>query len=221
VLITAALWKPLLKPYSDKWLDHVLGKRLEGFKADQQREIERLKHLLTSRVSRIHEKEFEVLPRAWAMLHEAAGWVLVAVGGTFRPIPALNKLSDQDLDEFLKVSILYESQRRALYAAANREEYFMDATAEVAADKAQESLRLFSNYIIQNRIFMTEELRNKFTEISGELNSALMEFSLGKRFGDPKMAIGATIKVSHKELQAKIDHIEAAVQKRLRFEEAG
>lgn len=37
--------------------------KLETFKTGQQKQLERLRHLLNSRVSRIHEKEFEVLPK--------------------------------------------------------------------------------------------------------------------------------------------------------------
>jgi|ERR1035438_2272900 hypothetical protein len=72
---TAGLWKGL----GPKWIEQRLGigleklkaaqqKELEGFKSEQQKEMERLWHFLSSRISWIHEKEFEVLPKAWLML---------------------------------------------------------------------------------------------------------------------------------------------------------
>ena len=61
------------------WLAQHFNKQLEQFKADQQKELERVRHeinALFSRISKIHEKEFEVLPKAWQLLHKANGAVL-------------------------------------------------------------------------------------------------------------------------------------------------
>src|SRR5207253_1510705 len=51
-------------------------KGLERFRHEQAKEIEHLRHeinSLFSRVSKIHEREFEVLPAAWQKLHESYG----------------------------------------------------------------------------------------------------------------------------------------------------
>jgi uncharacterized protein YPO0396 len=79
-----------------------LQKDLEDAKSDHQKEIERLRHLLSSRVSKIHEKEFEVLPEAWRKIHELHGWILHALDLTFKPL--LRELSDDELEEFMRTA---------------------------------------------------------------------------------------------------------------------
>ena len=61
-----------LKANADTEIERVknaLARDVEAFKillkADADAEIERLRHFLSSRISKIHEKEFEVLPKAW------------------------------------------------------------------------------------------------------------------------------------------------------------
>ena len=66
-------------------------------KSEQQRELERLKHRLSSRISKIHEKEFEVLPKAWLMLHELHGLVILALELTIQSFP---NFEAQTQDEF-------------------------------------------------------------------------------------------------------------------------
>jgi len=96
LVATAGLWKWL----GQKWVEQRFGIHLERFKAEQQKELEALKaeqqkeletfkahhqtelerfrHRLSSRISKIHEKEFEVLPKAWLMLNDLHGTVVLA-----------------------------------------------------------------------------------------------------------------------------------------------
>lgn len=56
---------------SDRWLDQRFARRLEEFNHEKTQEIERLRHhiaSLFSRISKIHEKEFDVLPTAFLKL---------------------------------------------------------------------------------------------------------------------------------------------------------
>jgi hypothetical protein len=57
-----------------RWLEQQFAKDLERFRHEQAKEIEHVRHeinSLFSRVSKIHEREFEVLPAAWQKLHES------------------------------------------------------------------------------------------------------------------------------------------------------
>jgi hypothetical protein len=63
--------------FGEKWLDARFAERLEKLKHEQTKEIEGTRRKVPwefSRISKIHEKEFEVLPKAWLMLQEARGW---------------------------------------------------------------------------------------------------------------------------------------------------
>ena len=66
-----ALW--LFKLFGEKWLSSKFAKRLEAFKHDQQKEIEHLRFeisKLLDRTIKLHQREFEVLPRSMGASHE-------------------------------------------------------------------------------------------------------------------------------------------------------
>ena len=97
--------------FGKKWLDQHFKKNLEELKHAQQQEIELLKHQINSlfsRVSKIHEKEFEVLPKAWLMLNEVHGSVMLALDLTMKFYPDFTRMPDARFEEFLGTCRLSE-----------------------------------------------------------------------------------------------------------------
>src|SRR5437867_8574244 len=77
----AALAYGLFVWLGKRWLEQHFAKSLERLRHEQAKEIEHVRHeinSLFSRVSKIHEREFEVLPAAWQKLHESYGRVFKA-----------------------------------------------------------------------------------------------------------------------------------------------
>ena len=219
----------LVKWFAPKWIDHRLGVRLEEFKAEQQakleefrseqqKDLERLRHRLSSRISKIHEKEFEALPKAWFMLNELHGSVVLALDLTLKFYPDFQQLPDAQFEEFLPTSRLTEYQKERLRKAPDRNEYFRQAMAGIYLDDANEKQTVFRNYLIEHRIFMTEELRNKFGTAIDSLTTALTQYGVGKDAKNWKMERSGQQEVSR--LKAMIDDVEQAVQRRLHYEEA-
>jgi hypothetical protein len=96
--------------FSERWLDAKFSERLEKLKHEQQKESESIRQQVQwhfSRVSKIHEKEFEVLPRAWLLLHEAHGRAGDLVG-RLRYIPDFQNMPDPKMREFVAASKLSE-----------------------------------------------------------------------------------------------------------------
>ena len=192
-------------------------KDLEKFKSEQQKEVERLRHLLSSRISKIHEKEFEVLPTAWNLMHEAGGSA-AQVLLQFKQYPDFIGMPAAQLEEFLRGSRLSDYQKDAFRSALDRNTYYREVIAAIDFDFAKEKHRVFHNYIIQQRIFMTDDLRKKFGVIDDEINMALSEHDIGKAAKDYNLQKSAAEKVSR--LNEKIDVVDQAVQKRLHYEDA-
>src|SRR2546428_1300707 len=85
------------------WLEQEFAKDLERFRHEQAKEIEHVRHeinSLFSRVSKIHDREFEVLPAAWKKLHESNGRVFQACSA-LKQYPDLSAMSEDQLKEFL------------------------------------------------------------------------------------------------------------------------
>jgi hypothetical protein len=201
-----------------RWIEQRLIIQLEKFKSEQQKELERLRHLLSSRVSRIHEKEFEVLPKAWFMLHDTHGSAARALGAVVIYYPDFARFTEAQFAEFLTVSRLSTFQREALRSSSDRNKYFMEAMAGFELDDAREKQRTFHNYLIEHRIFMTDDLRSKFSAVDDELSRALSEHEAGRRGQNWELEHSAIERVTH--LKERIDDVEEAVQKRLHYEEA-
>jgi hypothetical protein len=76
----------------------------------------------------------------------------------------------------------------------------------------------FHNYLILNRIFMPDELWEKFSSVDSQLSKALINFDVGKDANDHEMMMeSAQIDTA---LNPAVKEVEKAVQKRLHYEEA-
>ncbi|MGA2589606.1 MAG: hypothetical protein ABSH32_06805 [Bryobacteraceae bacterium] len=221
----------LFKWFGQKWIEQrlVIGlekfkagqqNELEEFKSEQQKELERLRHRLSSRISKIHEKEFEVLPKSWLMLNDLHGSVALALDLTFKIYPDFRMLPGAQFEEFLTVSPasrLSDYQKEALRKlqdASDRRKYFTDAMAGINFDDAKEKQRIFHNYLIENRIFMTAELREKFGMLDRSLSTLLTNYSV-----QPAHSAQSDQEEVNR-LKNMIDEVEQLVQERLHYEEA-
>jgi hypothetical protein len=236
--VLAIVWacaKFLGQKWAEKWIDQhfnqkleafkaVQQERLEAYKADQQRELERLRHLLSGRISKIHEKEFEVLPKAWLMLIELRGAAQHALDLTMKPYPGFRNFSSAQLEDFLKsepVNWLADYQKEELRNAGSadkQEKYYMDALQSHSLNEANEKHRKFLNYLIENQIFMTDELREKFFGAQKALFLAITSYGIGKGTNHELVRQGQEEMLN--KMQGRVDEAEKAVQKRLRYEEA-
>jgi hypothetical protein len=131
------------------------------------------------------------------------------------------KLPDTLFEEFLTSSRLSDAQKADLRKAekADRQAYFSDAMAWIELHEAEEKRIIFHNYLLENRIFMTDELRNTFGAANECLSLALSYYSSGMMVQDDGFTINAA-RGKLADLKDKIDEVEQAVQKRLHYEEA-
>jgi len=64
----------IFKRFAVKWLDSKFEERLQALKHKHGKEIERLRFeiaKLLDRATKLHQREFEVLPEAWSKLNDA------------------------------------------------------------------------------------------------------------------------------------------------------
>jgi hypothetical protein len=149
-------------------LSYRLGKALEGFKADQNRELEQLKEQLShvgDRGKRSNEMEFSSIELVWKALVKAWLSTNTCVGGSMT-IPLFKTMSEEEVNSFASSSGLSERDQKALLGATDRtkeyetiEKWRRAREAEIDIYKARLTLR-------EQRIFMPEALTNEFSAIS-------------------------------------------------------
>jgi hypothetical protein len=216
----AAVSYGLFRWFGRAWLDQHFKKRFEELKHEQQKEIEQLRHQINSlysRISKIHEKEFEILPQAWKLLNESYGAVFQAVS-SFKQFPDLNGMSEPQFEEFLSNCALPSFARDELRHAEDRIQYYAKITREIGLSDARTARISLNNYLAVNSIFMTQSLRQQFKEINQALAEVLINEEIGTQSRSPELQKSAA------EILGRVpdmfENIESAVQKRLRYEEA-
>ena len=132
-------------------------------------------------------------------------------------------MSDVDLEEFMRTSAtshLSESQKEILRKSPDRAHCYNGLKASNDMDTANNKQREFTNFLIENRIFMTADLRKKFGVVESTFISALTKYEIGTMAGAHEMLHSGQMAVSDENLQALVDDVEQAIQARLRYEES-
>jgi hypothetical protein len=175
------------------WIENQFAKSLEAYKHEQRRELEHYKHQIDSlfnRITKIHEKEIEVLPCAWKKLQEAHGH-LARLVQPFRIEREISQMDERQLAEY-------------------QQEYEEISTAFMA----------FHNYLLNNSIFLSPDLYPQFKAVDDLFHRALVKSSIaihGLARGEFTLEIFDDI--YHKVEPIK-ESIRELVQKRLRYQDA-
>jgi len=214
----------LIKWFGDKWLDRRFASQLENLKHENQKELENVKHTIQSTFSRIvkvHEREYRVLPKAWFMLHVAYGSAQGAVAH-LKTRPDFWNMSEGDLEELLKRSKLLPHQQDTMraYSPSDRQAYFSERMSDLEVQEAADKRREFNNYLIEHRIFMTKELADLLDELSG------VYFSWPKRIRkrektqrpDPQLISDGIEKITR--VGKRLPDVQTLIQERLGYEKA-
>jgi len=190
-----------------KWIENELNKKLE--------QVRYRINTLFSRVTKIHEKEFEVLPEAWYKMQDALGRISHFTS-LFQQYPDLNQMSQSALEEFLEKSRLHKFEKQELLQTSNKLSYYEDKIFWHEVRDVEEAFWDFHNYIIKNKIFLSLDLQEQFTKIDDVMWSAIVERKVGHEANDHEMWHKAYKKIKE-EINPIRDVIEKLVQTRLHY----
>ncbi|MFZ0033515.1 MAG: hypothetical protein WAK60_00825 [Sedimentisphaerales bacterium] len=202
-----------------KWIENKFAEKLQEYKHAQNKELEELKfriNTLFSRVTKIHEKEFEVLPEAWLKMQEALGRASQLVS-LIREYPDLNRMSKEALSEFLAQSKLHDYEKKELLEASNKLAYYQDTIFWYELRETREAFWDFHNYIIKYRVFLSSNLQEQFGKIDDVIWEAIVERKVGHEANDREMWSTAYKKIRD-EINPIRDKIETLVQSRLHYD---
>lgn len=206
----------LFKQFSERWLAARFDKQLATYKHEQQKELESLKHEINKvfdRTVKLHQREFEVLPEAWAKLIDAHGNVLSFVS-PLQQYPDLDRRSIGELEDFLKECALTEFEKTELRATSQKTKYFADKIFWYQLKDIRQSQRDFMFFLRRNGIFIEESMKNQFRELDDIIWNALREHQYNHQEKlHPRLS--QSINKLLNESQPLIDKLELQVQQRL------
>lgn len=204
-----------------KWIENIFQKQLEDFRHEKNTEIENLRYKinsLLSRVTKIHEREFEALPQAWSKLHDALE-IISWFTSPYQQYPDLNRMSDDEINHVLKNCDLQEFQKEELRKTKDKTEYYKEKIFWANLNKSRNVYSEFHKYLTRNRIFLSQDLRENFMKVDGILWESLIKREVGEEAKDNKMIIEA-----YRDIRDQVNpivlEIERQVQERLKYSEA-
>jgi hypothetical protein len=175
------------------WIENQFAKRLKAYEREQQEILEQYRHQINSlfnRITKIHEKEIEVLPNAWQKLQNAHGH-LARLIQPFRIDREITQMNEEQ----------YKEYRREYEEISN---HFMD----------------FHNYLLNNNIFLSPDLYAQFKAVDELFHNALIKSNIAKQGlsrSEFTMEVFENIYNKAEPIKEKIREL---VQKRLRYQEA-
>lgn len=204
-----------------KWIEDKFSKSLETYKNEQQKELEDFKYrinTLFSRVLKIHDKEMEILPEAWAKLHSAIEHISSLVS-VYQEYPDFNSYKQPEIISHLKSIGWEQHQIDELLDAPDKNKHFQEKIFWHRYNDAQKMFSEFYKYITRNKIFMGKELKDHFSKVADLLWESLIKRQVGEQAKDHKMII-ESYKQLKENLNQIVDEIEKLMQDRLRYHEA-
>jgi hypothetical protein len=201
-----------------KWIEGKFAERLETYKNDLTKELEHTRYeinLLFNRITKIHEKEFEILPEVWRKMQDALGIISNFVS-LYQSYPNLNEMSQPALEEFLIKSRLYEFEKQELLQANDKVSYYGDRMFWRELRDAEEAFQDFHNYTNNNRVFLTRDLQEQFIKVDVIMWSAIVVRKNGHEANDSAMW-GQANSIIKNEAEPISNTIEKLVQARLHY----
>lgn len=198
------------------WIENKFAQRLDQLRHQQALELQRLRVEIDSMLSgalKLQEKEFAVLPEAWAKLDEAHSLVSWLVA-PFQQYADVNRMNSTQLGEFLDGTDFHASQKEEVRTAHDKNKAYQDIVFWRRLHKVKNAFSELQIYVARNGIFLPPELESKFKTIAEMLWSAVVSKEVGHEAKDWKMQSKGWDKIKAEAEPLYLD-IKAHIQERL------
>ena len=198
------------------WIENKFAQRLDQLRHQQALEIQRLRVEIDAMLSgalKLQEKEFSVLPEAWAKLDEAHGLVSWLVS-PMQQYANVDRMNAEQLEEFLSGTEFTESQKNEVRNARDKGRTYQDIVFWHRLHKVKGAFGELQTFVARNGIFLPTELEERFSKISEMLWAAVISKEVGHEAKDWKMQNEGWTKIKE-ETEPLYKEIKAEIQTRL------
>ena len=202
----------------EKWLNAKFDERLADYKHEQQKELDDLRfriNSLTDRRLKLHEREFEILPDAWAKLADAYNLTAVVVS-VIQMYSDVNRMTPDQFSSFIADSGLAEWQIAEIRTAEDTNKKYMHFVDWQRMARAQVASGDRDLFVAKNGIFIREPMKTKIQQIMKIISDTLTMHRLRfetRSFGNQHLE--ESLNLFSKEGRILISQIEAEIQGRL------
>lgn len=165
------------KHLAAKWLDARFEKNFQQLVHDQNKEIERLRSNLTKsfdRATKLHQREFEILPKIWEEVSEAY-WATASLVSPMQTMPDLNRMQQKQLASFVEQSELADFQKEEVLDASDKTRKYGELIYWHKLHRVSQAHRMADIALSRSGIFVQDKIREKLQAILDLVRGAIIE----------------------------------------------
>lgn len=167
----------VFKHLSVKWLDAKFDERLQDLKHKQGKEIEELRFKIATmldRATKLHQREFDVLPETWSKMSEAY-WATGGLVASLRFFPDIDRMDSKEQEEFISGCDLKEKEKQKLRETREKNRFYQECIGWRDLLAAESKTREAAIYLAKNGIFISGPIQEKFEALRGLIWRTLVE----------------------------------------------
>lgn len=174
-IVTAAYG--LFRLFGEKWLDAKFAERREALKHEQQKELEALKiqiARLIDRPTKLNQREFDIIPEAWARLYEAYARTRGLVA-SLQSYPDIDNMTSDHQTAFIASCELHEWEKKEIATLQRKTDYFVERIFWHHLSKVKEFASQSHTYIKKNMILFPKSIGEQFIKFDQLIWDVLSE----------------------------------------------
>lgn len=212
----AAVSYLLFQYFGKTWIENKFAQRLEQLRHQQALDLQRLRVEIDSLLSgaiKLQEREFSILPEAWAKLDEAHGLVAWLVS-PIQHYADVSRMTPTKLEEFLASTDFSDSEKDEVRTSKDQNQTYQEIIFWYRLEKVRKAFGDLQTFVARNGIFLPLELKDKFAKMMEALWDAISSKEIGHEAKDRKMQREGWKRIKQ-ETEPLYKSIEADIQARL------
>ena len=145
------------------WINNQLAKDFEIAKAKIT--------LLADRQMKLHDKEYEVFPNIWSKSVKASNSLSISIM-SFKSMPDFTRMIDDDIVNWISHRD-FDEEETSYFLGETDKAKALDRIIELRnIQEASERFSEFREYLQENRVFLSPDIKEKFDQIEDHLRKA-------------------------------------------------
>jgi len=164
---------------------------------------------------KLYNNEFEILPLAWEKLHSSY-LLTISITSIFQQYPDLNGMKETQLESFMEKTELLEWQKIDVRNASDKTNTYIEFNNWIRFSRAAEASNDSMTYLKHKGLFIEDNLKTKFDEISKLISDALFEYKSNHSYKLPyENRLHEALNELPKNAQRMVDKLELELKRRL------
>lgn len=201
----------LIKVFGNKILENQFEKSLESYKYKINSRFDR--------ISKIHEKEFEILPIIWKDIIQT-NTAFYLLTSQLQSYPNINRMNDIERQELYDYKELKKSEIEKIEGAYDKLKEYIEIDYWGKYNTISKELNQFSTDYICNRIFITKVLEEKLEIIKSGFFDMIITLKNSNHNNEIDYEFKMSANRKQDEIFPVIDEVGKIIQDRLCFSEA-